>query len=138
SIARGRDLIAHVKREVNERQDRKYRQDHGAAPWNAADGGGRVHRSFVAMRLEERDGDDDSAEGADSDQELSRPVMMEAVGMAQHFDDDHDQQRRHEDACEEARHLAAKGMPRAGGYVLVDQVERLEERIDGKHADEGP
>ena len=39
---------------------------------------------LLAIRLEERDGGDDSAEGADSDQELSRPVMMEAVGMAQH------------------------------------------------------
>src|SRR6478735_655252 len=68
SIARGRDLIANAKGEVNERQDRKYRQDRGAAPWNAADGGGRAHRPFVAMRLAERDGGDDSAEGADSDQ----------------------------------------------------------------------
>ena len=58
--------------------------------------------------------------------------------MAQHADDDHDQQRSHEDAGEEARHLAAKGLPRAGGYVLVDQAERLEERNDGKHAEEGP
>src|SRR3954454_17227325 len=86
SIAGCRDLIANAKGEVNERQDRKYRQDHSAAPWNAVDGGGWVHWTFVAMRRAERDGDDDSAEGADSDQQLPRPVMTEAVGMAQHAD----------------------------------------------------
>ena len=102
-------------------------------------GDGRAHRPSCRDTPGTARRDDDRAEGADSDQELSRPVAMEAVGMAQHRDDDHDQQRRHQDAGEEAwRPGCGRESPRAGGCGLVDQAERLEERNDGKHADERP